>query len=157
LGDKRLDRIAGQIQAEVGTATRVDRAELVVMEDLPTHAHGAGISGMVQGVIRLTLIRAGVPYVTVVASSLKKYATGSGAAKVSKADMRMAMYQRSGIDERNVDKVDAWWLRQMGLAAVGHPDAIPMPKVNRESLLKVNWPTDIAARLLEPYEEVVAG
>jgi Holliday junction resolvasome RuvABC endonuclease subunit len=126
---------------------------LAIVEDLPTHAHGAGITGMAQGVVRLALIDAKVPYVTVPAATVKAYATGKGNA--TKADMRMAWFKRTGDDERNDNIVDALWLRQIGLDAVGDDTALPMPKAQRERLFKVQWPPDIAARLLEPYERVV--
>lgn len=133
LGDDRL-RI---IHDAITTIIVQSGPDLAVIEDLPTHAHGAGITGMVQGVIRHALIRQGVPYVTVVAASLKKYAFGNGGA--NKSDMRMALYQRAGIDERNDNKVDAWWLRAMGCDQYGAP-LVTVPKVNREALGKVAWP-----------------
>lgn len=134
LGDNRLRIIHDAITAvvEQGAPT------LAVVEDLPTHAHGAGITGMVQGVIRYALLCQGVPYVTVVAASLKKYATGNGGA--NKSDMRMALYRRAGIDERNDNKVDAWWLRAMGCDHLGDPVST-VPQVNRAALSRVRWPS----------------
>lgn len=114
---------------------------LAVLEDLPTHAHGAGLTGMAQGVIRFACIEAGVPYCTVPAATLKKYATGKGNA--TKADMRMAWYQRAGIDVRDDNQVDALWLRQIGLAILGDPTAIAMPALNRTALMKVQLPTGV--------------
>lgn len=148
-GDERLEII----HAKVTEITRnVDRLPptLVIIEDLPTHAHGAGITGMVQGVIRLACIQQGAPYVLVSAATLKKFTTGKGNA--SKADMRMAHFKRTGEDWADDNRVDAYWLRQIGLHATGSPDAIELPKAQREAILKVTWPADIARRLLEPYE-----
>jgi Holliday junction resolvasome RuvABC endonuclease subunit len=137
LGDRRLQVIHDAV-TKVCVAGRPD---LAVLEDLPTHAHGAGITGMAQGVIRLALLDRGVPYVTVVAATLKKYATGNGGA--NKSDMRMALYKRAGIDERNDNKVDAWWLRHAGL---DHFDEalVALPAAQRAALGKVAWP-DVAA------------
>lgn len=131
-GDERLLDIACMI----GTACT--QADLVVIEDLPTHAHGAGITGMVQGVIRLMCLRAGVPYATVVAATLKKYATGSGAA--NKADMRMALYKRAGFDVHDDNQVDAWWLRAAGLERLGFPE-VEMPSAQVKVLEKAAWPS----------------
>jgi len=133
LGDQRLARIADFVERVLIE----DRPLLAVLEDLPAHAQAGGITGMAQGVVRLALQRAGVPYVRVVASSLKKYATGKGNA--TKADMRMALYQRFGIDVKDDNQVDAWWLRAMGLDRLGRP-LVVLPQANRASLAKAEWP-----------------
>lgn len=119
-------------------ATLPGRCGLAVLEDLPTHAHGAGLTGMAQGVIRLALLEAEVPYVTVTAATLKKFATGKGNA--TKADMRMELFKRTGIDLRNDNEVDAWFLRQVALHLLGHPDALPLPKSHTDALTKVKTP-----------------
>lgn len=116
---------------------------LAVLEDLPTHAHGAGLTGMAQGVIRLACLNTGTPYLTVPAATLKKYATSKGNA--TKADMRMAWYQRAAEDVRDDNQVDALWLRQIGLALLDDPTAIPMPKVNRDALAKLSLPEGLVA------------
>ncbi|MGC4106066.1 MAG: hypothetical protein QM753_06885 [Thermomicrobiales bacterium] len=59
-------------------------------------------------------------------SALKKFATGVGSAK--KADLRMALYKRAGLDVADDNQVDAWWLRQAGLHLLGDPAALPLPK-----------------------------
>ena len=112
-------------------------ASLAVIEDLPAHAQSAGITGMAQGVVRLALRRADVPYATVAPATLKKYATGRGNAQ--KPDMRMALYQRTGLDLRDDNQVDSAWLRFMGLDRLGVP-AVKLPAVQRESMRKVAWP-----------------
>lgn len=119
-------------------ATPRGGCDLAVIEDLPTHAHGAGLTGMAQGVIRLALIEAEVPYVTVPAATLKKFASGKGNA--TKADMRMELFKRTGLDLRNDNEVDAWWLRQIGLHLLGHPDALALPKTHIDALTKVKTP-----------------
>jgi len=68
---------------------------------------------------------------------LKRYATGKGNA--TKADMRMALFQRAGLDVRDDNAVDAWWLRAMALDHYGHP-LVAMPQTHRQALEKVAWP-----------------
>lgn len=132
-GDWRLVNIRKTVLHHLLTP----RAALAVIEDLPTHAHGAGVTGMVHGVVRELLLDNGVPYVLVPPATLKKYATGKGNA--TKADMRMALYQRAGLDLRDDNQADAWWLRMMGLDWLGHATVI-LPKAQRDALLKVDWP-----------------
>lgn len=71
-------------------------------------------------------------------TALKQFATGSGVA--SKADMRMALFKRAGIDQADDNQVDAWWLWQMGLHLIGDAKLLPMPAKNCAALLKVGRP-----------------
>lgn len=71
-------------------------------------------------------------------SQLKKFATGKGNAP--KPDLRMALYQRAGLDVQSDDQVDAYWLRQAGLHLAGDPSAIPLPKAQLQVLEKVSMP-----------------
>src|SRR5690606_13453175 len=66
-GDRRLVDIRSQV------LDYVSGCELVLIEDLPTHAHSAGITGMVHGAVREGLLSAGIPYATVPPATLKKY------------------------------------------------------------------------------------
>ena len=77
----------------------------------------------------------GIPVVDVTPSTLKKFATGKGNA--TKPDMRMALYQRAGLDCRDDNQVDAHFLRQIGLHLLGDPDATPMPKSHLVALDKI--------------------
>lgn len=132
-GDTRL----AFIHQEIERICQRQKPDLAVIEDLPKHAQAAGITGMVQGVVRLALVREHVPYVRIVASTLKKYATGRGNAE--KSDLRMALFRRAGIDERDDNLVDAWWLRHMGLDRLGEP-VIALPAVQRACLDVPDWP-----------------
>lgn len=131
VGDRRLARIADAVAAVVA------EADLVVLELLPQHMKSAGITGMAQGVIRLALVNAGIPYVSLQPSLLKRFATGSGNAM--KTDMRMELYKRTGVDLRDDNQVDAWWLRAAGLQHLGEP-AVSLPAAQVAVLDKVNWP-----------------
>ncbi len=135
-GDARLPEIRNTLVAHVVAA------DLVVIEDLPTHAHGAGITGMVHGVARLACYDHATTFITLPPATLKKYATGRGNA--TKSDMRMALFQRAGLDLRDDNQVDAWWLRAAGLEALGHP-LVDLPASHRAALDAVTWPERVIA------------
>lgn len=137
-GDLRLITITDAVGDTVGLTAGV--CDLAVIEDLPTHAHAAGITGMVHGAVRSALLRWGVPYVLITPASVKKFATGKGNA--TKADMRMALYQRAGLDMRDDNQVDAWWLRAAALDHYGQP-VVQVPQSHRAALAKVQWPNAI--------------
>ena len=110
-GDTRLE----VIYREVSFAA--EHAPFAVIEDLPKHAMAAGITGMVQGVVRLALIDNDVDYLTIPPATLKKFATGKGNA--TKADMRRAWLMLTGEDNADDNQVDAAYLRQIGLFLMG--------------------------------------
>lgn len=103
-------------------------AELVIMEDLPLRAMSAALTGRAHGVVRLALHDlGGRPITTVVAATLKKYATGSGGA--SKEDMIAAYRRMSGDFPREVigvrtgvshDEADAYLLWHLGQSWLRH-------------------------------------
>lgn len=136
-GDQRLRRIVVDARTEAYDHVKGEPIELAVIEDLPTHAHSAGITGMVHGAVRCALMALGVPYALIPPASLKKYATGRGNA--TKADMRMALYKRAGLDLKDDNQVDAWWLRAAGLEHLGCP-VVEVPQTHRDALGKVDWP-----------------
>lgn len=68
-------------------------------------------------------------------SALKKLATGRGNA--TKADMRVALLQRAGVDNRDDNQVDAYWLRQAGLHLLGADDRLPLPVAHTAGLGKL--------------------
>lgn len=139
-GDRRLVTIADRVRHLVGENRGYlggHLAQLAVIEDLPTHAHGAGITGMVHGAVRAELIRLGVPYVLVTPASLKKWATGKGNA--DKVQMGVAALKRFGREFPNDNECDAFLLHAMTLDALGHP-LVTMPAANRAALDAVKWP-----------------
>lgn len=138
----RLSTIVHQIDNIVlGVLTDTARADLVVIEapsmgsTRQVQASGVDRNGLwwliVQRLYTLT-----IPVVDVPPATLKKFATGKGNA--TKPDMRMALYQRAGLDCRNDNKVDAWWLRQVGLHLRQSPHRIDLPKTHLVALDKIN-------------------
>jgi len=131
-GDRRLLQIRGYLRKAVDAGI-----DLAVLEDLPTHAHGAGITGMVHGAVRAVLMGASVPYVLVTPATLKSYATGKGNA--GKPDMAVAAFKRSGAEFGDDNQVDSWWLRHAGLDHYGFAE-FELPQTQRSRLDKVDWP-----------------
>lgn len=132
------NRIIGLVSAS--------RPDLVVIEGYSmgtarqsSHAHGLGELG---GVVRLWLWEAGVPYVDVPPACLKKYATGAGNAR--KEAVLIAAVKR-GAEVRDNNEADAWWLRAMGMDALGCP-VVVVPQLHRRALETVPWPLVPPAR-----------
>lgn len=140
-GDWRLCFIRDQLTTALAPdelPPQTKRTDLVVIEEIPpVRAHAIAKSGMVHGVVRDLLIRLGIPYALVPPSSLKKYATGRGNA--NKTQMAVAAQKRFGLEFDDDNQCDAFWLRAMGLDALGF-ELIAMPLVSREALVKVAWP-----------------
>lgn len=132
-GDRRLLRIARAIE----DALDRQRPRLVVIEDLPTHAKGAGITGMVHGAVRTLLLDELIPYALIPAATLKAFATGKGNA--SKPDMAVAAFERAGRKFSDDNQCDAWWCHIAGLTRLGAaPFTLPATQTTR--LAKVAWP-----------------
>ena len=131
VGDKRLEIIFDAMLDVVAL-----NPVLVMIEDLPKHAQAAGITGMSQGAVRLALVMSGIRYVTVTPAGLKMFATGSGVA--TKPDMRMEIFKRTGIDIRDDNQADAWWLRQLGLQHLGECE-LDLPKKHLRALDAIIW------------------
>ncbi|KUN37754.1 Holliday junction endonuclease [Streptomyces longwoodensis] len=138
-GDGRLTQIEEAVQLAIGGEAYGlgPLPDLVVIEDLPTHAKGAGFTGMVHGVVRNLLRKNGVPYALVTPATLKSYATGKGSG--DKVPMALAAYKRAQREFATDDECDAWWLRHAGLDQLGCPE-FSMPAAQRAALSKVPWP-----------------
>ena len=123
-GDARLCRIYDTIAANVSP-----QADVVCIEDLPPYQSGSATLGLVQGVVRAALAASGVKVYGVSPMTLKKAVTGSG--KATKEDMRDAIASsRCGsqmldsILSWDDNAIDAWWLRQVGMALSGEPSLL---------------------------------
>jgi Holliday junction resolvasome RuvABC endonuclease subunit len=138
-GDRRLLDIVGGITLAVygGGTERTGPVDLVVIEDLPTHAHGAGITGMVHGAVRNFLNGVNAPYITIPPATLKKFATGKGNA--DKHAMRMEAYKRAGVEFPNDDECDAWWLWQAGRHLLGGTELV-LPAAHVGALAGLHLP-----------------
>lgn len=113
-------------------------ADLFVVE---SYSFGSGNQahqlGELGGVVRLALWEAAIPYVDVPPARLKKAAAGRGNA--TKSDMRAELIKRVGIDIRDDNRVDAFFLRAMALEHYGAP-MFKMPAAQRAEVEKVDWP-----------------
>lgn len=114
-GDLRLTEVGNHVQV----AAQASRAELVVIEGLGGIYKGesARIIPMLHGVIRDRLQTVKIPFMLLLPASLKKFATGNGAA--DKDEMAKAAWRRLGRQYLTHDECDADWLRVAGRMAYG--------------------------------------
>lgn len=112
--------------------------DMVAIEGYAMGARGRAVFNIGEwgGVARLTIQQAGVPYVEIPPSTLKKFATGRGNAP--KPDMRMELYKRTGLDITDDNEVDAIWLAAATHQAYDDP-LWKMPAANVDALAKVDW------------------
>jgi hypothetical protein len=126
--DARLIQIRDTVR-ELATG-----AELCLIEAPTPKSLTSVISGMVQGAVRMVLLELGVPYGTLMPSSLKKYATGRGVG--DKIPMALAALKRGGVEFPDDNQCDAWWLWVAANDQLGQP-VFDLPQLNRESLSKI--------------------
>lgn len=114
-GDLRLTEIGNHVQIAASTS----KADLVVIEGLGGLYRGesARIIPMLHGVLRDRLQTAGIPFMILLPKTLKKFATGNGAA--DKDEMARAAFRRLGRQYATHDECDADWLRVAGRTAYG--------------------------------------
>lgn len=135
--------VAGRAARVTAIARRVidltEPGALVVIES-PGFSRGAEPGAHLRAglwwLLIVELFDQGCEVIEVAPTTLKKFATGRGNA--DKADMRMALYQRAGLDLRDDNQVDAWWLREVGLQLAGHPDALTLPKPQVAALARLH-------------------
>ncbi|MFI9235821.1 hypothetical protein [Streptomyces sp. NPDC053079] len=128
------------IRSEIRRILAAQQPHVAVLEDLPKHAMGSGITAQVHGVVKAELLDFGVPYALVVPATLKCYASDYG--KATKERMAAAAYLAAGrrfTHDPGGDQCDAWWLRAAGLDHYGHPE-FTLPDAQRARLDKVRWP-----------------
>lgn len=103
-----------------------------------SHAHAQGELG---GIVRRGLWTAGIRWVEVPPTNLKKFITGKGNA--TKTDIVSAVTLKTGVEWSGKgadDRADAWGLRQMVLAHFNESE-YSWPAKSLEALEKVAWGT----------------
>lgn len=93
--------------------------------------------GEMYGVVKLALRKWAGRIVWVAPSTLKVYATGRGNA--TKPDMRAELIKRAGVDIKDDNQCDAWWLRAMALDRLATAP-LELPATHRRALASVTWP-----------------
>jgi Holliday junction resolvasome RuvABC endonuclease subunit len=137
-GDDRLMELADHLHT-LAVANQID---LVVIEGLGGVYKGeaAKVVPMLHGALRLELKRLPVPYMVLLPSTLKKFATGNGSA--DKTLMAMAAYKRLGREYRTSDECDADWLRVAGRFAYGLEEPLENGRVlhlPQDQLKALTW------------------
>lgn len=134
-GDRRINIVRDRVSKDL---VNVD---LVVMEDFPAKLQAAAAKaiGLVQGSLRSALMDAGVPYTVISPATLKKFATGQG--NCDKSAMILSAFKRSGIEFRDNNQCDAWWLHIAGLDHYADHPPFGLPASQRRALDVVGWPT----------------
>lgn len=136
-GDMRLAHIRDSLAYYI----EAGRPDVAVIEEVPPSMRGGTITlvrlGMVHGIARELLARAGIPKVYIPATKLKKYATGGGGAQ--KQDMIDAAHD-AGHEPRNADEADAFWCWAAGVHHyTGRPVSVKQG-LSGELLKPIGWP-----------------
>jgi hypothetical protein len=125
-------------------------ADLVVIEGYSFNSRVGGEHlGELGGVVHVALYEAGIPFVEVPPAALKKFATDKGNA--NKLAMGIAASKAGYVGPDDDNCIDAWWLRQMGLYALGFADVADERLValhtayRDEAVSKVTWPDVVRA------------
>lgn len=136
---RRAHFIVGQLARQL----RIYEPAVVVIEGYAPHSIGTLSTirlAEVGGAIRVLLFELGVPYVEVVGSAMKRFATGNGAAD---KDRMVRAATAAGATPANHDEADAFVARAVGLLAYG-VDLFERDEENRAARLEVaaavTWP-----------------
>lgn len=117
---------------------RIGRPHVWLIEDLPTHAKSAGLTGQLHGAVKALAVEAEWPEpILVTAASLKTFATGRGNA--DKIAMVVAARDRLGYEGENDNEADAIWLCELGMRIAGMP-TIKLPQTHLRALDKIVVP-----------------
>jgi Holliday junction resolvasome RuvABC endonuclease subunit len=127
-GDGRLCRIRAGLRYYLDAC----RPDVCAVEKVPTAGKGFEVAVsliMVHGVCRELLADMGIPFAYLPASTLKKWATGDGAAgKHAMVDACRDLDAKPADD----NEADAWWLRQAGLCHYDRKVLSPAHALARE-------------------------
>lgn len=135
-GDARLVTIRNRMRFWL----RRKRYDLAVIEGPGFSSTRIFSVAMVHGVVRAELVVAGIPFAEVAPNCLHKFATGNGVA--TKAEMIQAAEGAAGRKFGDDNQADAWWLRRMGLAALGDHAGLTTEQVDRLGAV-TSWPAMI--------------
>lgn len=134
-GDMRLVTIRDSIYYSIAAT----EPRLAVIEGLPFGNNDRAVA-LVHGTAREVLARAGVPYAYVYPTTLKMFATEKATAY--KGLMMYRATEAGAPADIDDNQADAFWLRRMGLAAIGEsPASLTAEQV--EILGKVEWPLSV--------------
>jgi Holliday junction resolvasome RuvABC endonuclease subunit len=128
-GHQRVEAIVAAV-----TEALSEGPELVVIERsviIPNHISSAREIIELGGIVRWELWRAGITYLDVSPSTVKKYATGNG--KADKLRVIRAAEHRLGYEGDSSDEADALWLRALGWGVLGIP-LVELPLVHLDAL-----------------------
>jgi len=136
---RRLDELDRELERTI--RTRPPLPNLVVLE-APTQ-HGPGALGMirqaeVRGVLLRRLFVLGIPFAEVTPGSVKRFATGNGAAG---KDAMVAAALELGAEVGNDDEADAFHLRRFGRVVYGLEKHLEHHELGAIADAGVTWPT----------------
>lgn len=98
--------------------TLVGSPSLVVIEGYSfASAHNLPVLGELGGIVKLALYKAGIPFIIVPPSTLKKFVTSNHVAK--KDEVMLHVYKRWGVECSVSDEADAVGLAAFGAAYLG--------------------------------------
>lgn len=109
----RFDEIAQKVKS------LVNKTDKVTIEGFSYGSRGRGVSTQygIGWILRYVLYYAGVDFIEIPPTTLKKFATGKGNAK--KEDMILPIYKRYGFEDKSDNVRDAYVLAQIARALDG--------------------------------------
>lgn len=145
-GHDRLETICGWVYTHLRNDTMVD-VDLVAIEGYSYGAKGRAFISLAElgGIVRHDLWDAGIPYLEVPPTVVKKYATGKGNA--NKDDVLTAAIRRGGslFTGASNDEADAWWIWTLTCDLADQPP-VDVPKIHRTALDKLALPSDLISQ-----------
>jgi len=136
-GVERLDEVSESI-IKIISLNAIDVA-LIEGYSFASRSGQAFSIGELGGVVRLSLFRAGIPFVEIPPTCRAKFATGRGNA--SKTEVVSSVSARTGIiwsGKGGDDRCDAWILEEMAQTHLG-VNNYSWPSINKEGLKAVDW------------------
>lgn len=136
---RRADRISLDVLSTL--IRHAPKPCLLVIESPALHSKGSAVYQIfgLNAIVRHTLHRAGMNWVEISPSSLKKFCTGKG--NSPKQTIMLETYKRFGYSPTNDNDADAFVLSEIGCALIGWRQ--PTNKAQKEvinSILKNGWP-----------------